>query len=189
MYTVKAVLSKRIEIPNEIMMLVGSFIFAMLIAVGAFVYIPLPFTPVPITLQVLFVLLCGIILGGRYGTLSTLLYVLSGAAGLPVFAGAFGGMTRILGPTGGYIIGFLIAPSIISLVFKRTGKRILSTVVAMCLGLLVIYLTGILHLSIFLKSGFLNAVKLGILPFIPGDTIKIVIASFLVHTTRRKMWN
>lgn len=189
MFSVKAVVLKTVGVPRHITMILGSFAFAMLITIGAFVYIPLPFTPVPITLQVLFVLLAGLFLGERYGTLSVLIYVASGLAGLPVFAGAVGGMLRILGPTGGYIVGFLIAPSVVSFLFRKMGNRTFSAFIAMYAGLLIIYLFGMLHLSIFLKKGFLNAVELGILPFIIGDTIKITLATFLFRITRRKVWN
>jgi biotin transport system substrate-specific component len=181
--------TKRREIPLQWAHLVGSVVFSLLITIGAFVYIPLPFTPVPITLQVLFVLLCGVLLGSRYGTLSVSLYVAAGILGLPVFAGAYGGFLRILGPTGGYIVGFLIAPSVVSFLFRITGRRTLSAVAAMCGGLCVIYCTGVVHLSLFCDYHFLNAVRIGVIPFVVGDLCKIFLASILIHTLRRRVWN
>jgi len=189
MCSAKVVLSRRLEIPRDVTMLIGSITFTLLITIGAFVYIPLPFTPVPITLQVLFVLLAGLILDGRYGTFSSLIYVVLGVTGLPVFAGAVGGISRIFGPTGGYIIGFLIAPSIVSYLYKITGKRNFSAFLAMCAGLSVIYLFGILHLSIFLEYRLGNAFKIGVLPFILGDSFKIILAYLFVRISRRQIWN
>ncbi|TET18189.1 MAG: biotin transporter BioY [Candidatus Cloacimonadota bacterium] len=189
MHNVKAVISKSVEIPRNITMIVGSFIFATLITIGAFVYIPLPFSPVPITLQVLFVLLAGVLLGTRYGTLSVLIYILVGAVGVPVFAGAIGGIARIAGPTGGYLAGFLIAPSIVSFLFARMGKHVFAAAIAMLAGLFVIYFLGMLHLSLFLGTTLLHTLKIGVLPFVAGDIVKIILAVFLVFITRRRLWN
>lgn len=188
MYSVKAVVCKKIEIPRSLMLLIGSITFAVLITIGAFVYIPLPFTPVPITLQVLFVLLAGIVLGERYGILSVLFYTGAGVVGLPVFAGAAGGMAIFIGPTGGYIVGFLIAPLLIASIMKKLGRGVPSAFLAMLVGLSVIYLFGAIHLSVFLGTGFVGAVKLGVVPFIAADFMKIIIAIVFIHTTRGKDW-
>jgi len=189
LHTVKSLATKRILIRRDITMFFGSFIFALFITMGAFVYIPLPFTPVPITLQVLFVLLAGVILGERFGTLSMLLYTGAGAIGFPVFAGAVGGISVVLGPTGGYIVGFLVAPLIISAIIKKIGKGIVATSLAMLAGLFVIYLFGVVHLSVFLANGFGTAVKLGVIPFVAGDLVKIALGVILVHSVWRKAWN
>jgi biotin transport system substrate-specific component len=189
LYTVSKVLTERIEVPKTIMKQLGSFIFVLLITIGAFVYIPLPFTPVPITLQVLFVLLAGIILGERYGSLSTMLYVIMGVLGLPVFAGATGGVMRLVGPTGGYIVGFIFAPIVVSFLYRKIGRNSFSTLVAMLGGVIVIYLFGALQLAIFLKRGFLYVMYAGILPFVVGDCIKIILAFFVVRFIKRNRVN
>lgn len=186
MYRTKAVALKKITIQKDILMLLGSFIFTILITIGAFVYIPLPFTPVPITLQVLFVLLAGIILGERYGSLSTLMYVIMGICGLPIFAGATGGILRLIGPTGGYIAGFVFAPVVVSLLYRKTGKSSFSTFVAMLGGVIVIYLLGAIQLFVFFNRGFLHVIKVGILPFIAGDFIKIALAFFVIQFIKRR---
>ena len=186
MYNAKVISKKKIELAPSVTKLLGSFTFALLIAIGAFVYIPLPFTPVPITLQVMFVLLAGIMLGGAYGSLSVLIYVIVGIAGLPVFAGAAGGFARILGPTGGYIIGFLLAPFVVSSIERKLKQRTLLLYLAMFAGLFVIYAFGMLHLSIFLKNNILAAFRLGVLPFITGDIVKIIFAVFFIQSVRRR---
>ncbi|MCH7819743.1 MAG: biotin transporter BioY, partial [Candidatus Marinimicrobia bacterium] len=89
--------------------LVGGF--ALLTALGALIRIPLPFTPIPITLQTFFVLLAGAMLGSKRGTLSQMVYVFAGAAGIPIFAGMSSGLALLAGPTGGFLAGFLLAPS------------------------------------------------------------------------------
>ncbi len=153
--------------------LIGIGIFIAFTALGAFVRIPIPFTPVPITLQTFFVLLAGALLGKRLGALSQLGYVFLGSLGLPIFAGATGGLIPLFGPTGGYLLGFILAAYIIGKVLstkERAGFG--QTVLAMVLGSLIILLLGAIHLALVLHLGIGKAFLLGILPFLPGDILK-----------------
>jgi len=93
---------------NELQRIAYTSLMAALIAVGAYIAIPIPIVPVPIVLQNLFVLLAGLLLGSRWGLASMGLYLLAGSIGLPVFSGGRGGLAHFLGPTGGYLIGFAV---------------------------------------------------------------------------------
>ena len=153
-----------------------SLFFALIIALSAKIKIPLPFTPVPITCQTLAVFLSALFLRGVFGPLAVGFYLLFGILGLPYFAGQTAGFSYLLGPTGGYLIGFLISAIIISK-WKDIHSYV-RTFLVLLLANLVIYLLGVLHLSLWTGS-FKKAIYLGMLPFIPGDLIKIFIALLL----------
>ena len=164
---------------------IGSFI--AFTALGAFVRIPLPFTPVPITLQTFFVLLAGALLGKRLGTLSQLGYVLLGSLGLPIFAGAKGGLVTLFGPTGGYLLGFILAAYIIGKVIELEEKANFGWVVlAMAIGSLIIYLLGAIQLALVVHLGVRKALLLGVAPFLPGDTLKLLAAASLYHKLQER---
>ena len=159
--------------------LIGSVVFAGLTIVGANVYIPL--MPVPVTLQTLFVLLAGAAIGGRYGTLSQVLYVGMGAAGVPVFAGHLGGLSVFAGPTGGYLLSFLIIPYLVSRLMGRlpTLRR---QVFAFSVGTGLIFVLGVSHLAVIYTSDLSLALRLGMLPFIPGAIFKIFAATSITRS-------
>ncbi len=157
-------------------------VFAALTAVGAMVSIPLPFSSIPFTLQVLFVLLSGLVLGPVDGALSQIVYLLMGAVGLPVFAGFSGGLGIILGKSGGYLVGFVFASFFVGLLGKTTNFVRLYLVSV--LGLLLIYLFGALQLSLVMALGFKKAVIVGVLPFIPFDLVKAAMAVFVALRLR-----
>lgn len=167
---------------------------SLLTALMARIAIPLPFTPVPITGQTFAVLLVGAALGSRRGALSMALYLLEGAAGLPVFAGGAAGLARVLGPTGGYLIGFIAAAFVTGWLAERGwDRRPLTAALAMLAGNLVIYLFGLIWLAYgpwlapwlvhqpgrFAHGlwGSKGAIALGLLPFIPGDLVKLALAT------------
>ena len=153
-------------------------LFAAMTAVGA--YIRIPVGPVPITLQVLFVFLAGAMLGSRWGTISMVVYVLLGIVGLPVFAGGASGIGVILGPTGGYLIGFVIAAFIIGFMAERRGTSSMPLNAGfMIIGLIVIYALGVTQLKFVADLTFVQAVTLGMLPFLIGDFLKIAVASYI----------
>ena len=159
--------------------------FACLTAVAARASIPLPFTPVPITLQTLAVLLSGALLGSRAGASAQLAYVAAGAAGLPVGASGNFGMTWVMGPTFGYAIGFVAAAFVTGLMVERGwGKGIWRLAVAMVFGNLVIYVLGVARLGQFLDGGVQAAIVAGVLPFLIGDAIKIAVAAGVVPSAR-----
>ena len=134
--------------------------------------------PVPMTLQPLAVLMIAMLCGRNIGFASIGLYLFQGMIGLPVFAYG-GGMPYLMGPTGGFLIGFLIAGVIVGeLADRGWGKEIFKSVSAMILGLIVIYICGILQLSII--KGFDYAIIKGMEPFIVGDFYKLILASLLL---------
>lgn len=155
-----------------------------LMAVSARVAIPLPFTPVPFTLQPLAVLLTGALLGSRLGALALLAYLAEGLAGLPVFSAGRSawtpvpplGLPLILGPTAGYLFSFPVAAFVVGgLVERGWGRRLGRTLVAMTIGMVIIYLGGTLWLARFV--GVEMALVQGVLPFVPWDAIKVAIAA------------
>jgi len=148
------------------------------------VRIPLPFTPVPITLQTFFVLLAGLMLGSYRGALSQLLYLLWGISGAPLFAGSAAGMAVLLGPTGGYLIGFVTSAWLVGRLVHSNTQPV--TVVAwVSLGSLTILLCGWLWLLAFHIGGAIGAFQLGVLPFLPGDVLKTLAASGIYLSYRR----
>ncbi|QDA31577.1 biotin transporter BioY [Thermococcus indicus] len=157
-------------------------LFAALTAVGA--QISIPIGPVPITLQVLFVLLGGLVLGARLGFLSQLVYVAMGTVGIPVFAGLQGGFAILYGPTGGYIAAFPIAAFIAGYLTEKTEKK--AGMLAGSLGgIAVIYLLGWLRLAFFMNGDFENAFRLGVLPFMPFDVLKAAVAVSVAQMVRK----
>lgn len=153
---------------------------SLLIALSAQVAILLPFSPVPVTGQTLAVLLVGALLGSRRGSLAVMTYIAQGLVGLPVFAGGAFGLARLFGPTGGYLIGFVAAAYLVGLLAERGwDRRVLTTAAAMALGNVVIYAIGALWLAPFV-GGLDKALAAGVLPFIPGDLLKIGAAALLL---------
>ena len=148
----------------------------LLVALLAQVRIPLPFTPVPLTGQTFAVLLVAAALGSRRGIASLGLYALLGLAGLPVFAGGGSGPARLLGPTGGYLLGFVLAAWIVGRLAERGLDRSLRTAwLPFLAGTLGITLCGAGWLA--LSLGLAKALTLGVLPFLVGDAIKILLAA------------
>ncbi|ASA77789.1 biotin transporter BioY [Thermococcus sp. 5-4] len=157
-------------------------LFAALTAVGA--QISIPIGPVPITLQVLVVLLSGLILGMRLGFLSQLVYVAMGAVGLPVFANLQGGFAMLYGPTGGYIVAFPIAAFIAGYMAEKTGGKT-GMIGGSLVGIAVIYLLGWLRLSLFLGGDFHKALLIGVLPFVPLDIGKAALAALIADRVKK----
>jgi len=154
---------------------------AILIAFCSVIEIPL--RPVPVTGQTFGVLYVAALLGPVQGTCAVLLYLTAGLAGLPVFSGGSFGVYQLFGPTGGYLVGFIAAAAVVgSLSGRNTVGRRLPVAVAMLLGTLVIYAFGVLRLSSFI--GFERSITLGVLPFLPGDLFKLILASLLLPDTR-----
>ena len=157
----------------------------MFVALSGRVAIPLPFSPVPVTGQTLAVVLVGISLGARRGALSLLLYLAEGAMGLPVFAGGGLGPAWIVGPTGGYLWGFVLAAYVVGSLAERGWDRSIgSRALAILLGNAAIYLLGLPWLAQF--TGVERVLALGLYPFLVGDLAKLVLA-MLAMTARRKI--
>jgi biotin transport system substrate-specific component len=152
------------------------------ISLAAQLQIPLPFSPVPVTGQTFAVLVTGAVLGARLGAASTALYLVGGAIGFPIFAGASAGLSRVTGPTGGYLVGFIVAAFVVGLLAKR-GSAPWRTASAMVVGQVVIYAFGLAWLSRFpLPIGLPEA---GLYPFLVGDVYKLVLAVAAVRSAWR----
>jgi biotin transport system substrate-specific component len=150
-----------------------------LITIGS--WISIPFIPVPLTLQTLFVLLSGALLK-RYGFLPPLTYLLLGVMNIPVFHNGLSGVGVLLGPTGGFIVGFIPAAAIVGLAYEqeRTGVRF----AGLAAGTLIIYLCGILWMVSSTGMTVAGALALGVLPFIPGDILKAAAAYLIERRVR-----
>ena len=149
--------------------------------------IPLPFSPVPLSLTMLAIFFSLYVVGMKLGTLSTLLYLLIGLVGLPVFSNFSGGAGKLLGPTGGYLIGFIFMALIAGFFIDKWLNNLLLGFVGMVLGTAVCYAFGTAWLAyqnhLTLKAALLAAV----IPFIPGDIIKMVIAVTLGPLVRKAL--
>ena len=157
------------------LVMAGSLLMALL----AQVRIPLGFTPVPLTGQTLGVLLVGALLGSRRGAAALALYIAEGVLGLPFFAGGGSGWAYLLGPTGGYLLGFVAAASVVGWLAERGLERKLRTaLLPFAAGTLVIYLCGAGWLAVLM--GVQKAFALGVLPFLFGDVLKALFAALLL---------
>ena len=168
-------------------------LFAALMAICSLISIPLGFTPVPVNLATLGVFLAGGLLGKKYGTISIAVYVLLGAVGVPVFAGFRGGLSVLVGPTGGYIIGYIAAAFLVGLLTellvpkagRSAGREILACIIAMIIGLFACYLLGTLWFMISTHTGVWAALVSCVFPFLPGDALKIAAGTILTQKLRR----
>jgi len=163
---------------------VGIVGFAVALALASQVAVPIPGTPVPITLQPLIVVLAGMWLGPGAGAASMILYLIAGAAGLPVFS-PFGapGLARFLGPTGGYLFAYPVAAFVAGTLSCR-ARSLLGRWVAALAGTTVLLLGGLAQLAI-LTGSLSQAVPLAIHPFVPLDAVKALVAALLVPKSTR----
>ena len=137
-----------------------------------------PFSIVPVSLSTLIIYLNLVLLGGFHGTISTILYILLGFCGLPVFSGFTGGVGKVLGPTGGYIIGYVFLSLIAGLFIDKDNNEVFA-ILGMILGTIALYIIGTLWLKYQTNMTFLEALFAGVIPFVVGDLIKIFIAFYL----------
>ena len=151
---------------------------ALLVALAAQAAVPMPGTPIPLTFQVPAVLIVGGLLGPRWGALSLVTYLVLGALGLPVFApGGVPGVSRLLGPTGGYLLAFPLAAAVMGRV--ANGRRLPSLAIGLLLGTVAIHIGGVAQLAV-LGGDVASAVQLGSLPFWLGDVVKLSLAGLIV---------
>jgi biotin transport system substrate-specific component len=162
-------------------------VLAALTAAFAYVSIPLPGLPAPISFQVFGVYFAGLLLGPKWGGFSQALYLVVGIAGAPVFSNGGAGLGYVLGPTGGYLVGFLLAAIVIGAIVHRSlDPKPLSTVSlgvqagALVVGLAVIYAVGVPWLAVQTGMGIVAAAEVGMVVFVPGDIVKIVATLGLV---------
>lgn len=159
---------------------------AIICILGPFaLYIPI--SPVPISLGFLAIYFVMMVLGLKLGTLSVVIYILLGLVGLPVFTGFTGGPGKLLGPTGGYIIGYIFLALICGFFVDKWNGRLLPCVVGMLLGTAVCYLFGSFWLSFQAGYTLPQALMAGAIPYIPGDLIKLALAVSLGRQVRKRL--
>ena len=181
------------KIKNTPTKILISFLFTILIALSS--KISVPFYPVPMTMQTFVVLLCGVILGPRFGFITLSLYLFEGAIGLPVFQGTPEkglGIMYLMGPTGGYLIGFIISAFIAGLLFSKEisfnmkffvkynkNENFISVFIKLLIALIPVYLLGLIWLGTVLgwDKPILN---FGLYPFMLGEFFKITLLSFII---------
>lgn len=164
-------------------MILFALLMTALTVVGAYISISLPFSPVPITMSNLFVILGGLVLGKKWGLLSTVLYLLLGAIGLPVLAGGEGGIAHFFGPTGGYLIGFAVAAFAVGSLVEIGESSVLKDALAVVAGYALIFTFGVPWLMYQLDFTFGKALTAGVFPFLPGAVFKGIVAVGLA-----KLW-
>ena len=167
---------------NPLRMMVYASLLAALTAASALFSIQIG--DVPVILYNFFILLMGLLLGSRWGTASVAVYLLAGSLGLPVFAGSKGGLAILLGPTGGYLIGFLPAVFIIGLISEKFNQRLLPDIIALLCGTAVIYALGVIQLKIVLDKTWMVSLAIGFFPFIIFDLVKLVAAAVTAKAIR-----
>ena len=149
--------------------------------------IPLPFSPVPISLTNLVIFISVFILGMKDATISFLIYLLLGTVGLPVFSSFRAGLSVLAGPTGGYLIGFIPMAIIAGLVIDRYINKRIVCLLGMIAGTAVCYLFGTAWLAYQANMGFQAALMAGVIPFIAGDLIKMVLAMLIGPQIRSQL--
>jgi len=179
---------REVSLVNKIILALG---MAVLTGILAQIRLFLPWTPVPVTCQTFAVILAGIVLGKYWGGISQIIYVVLGAAGIPWFNGATGGYGVIMGPTGGYLLGFILAALFIGHVVDNykwsRGFYQLLGIMAFA-NFILIYLPGLIQLNIWLylfkgtSSNFTQLAYAGVMPFIAGDIIKIISAALIARS-------
>ncbi len=164
---------------------------ALMVAVLAVLaQIAIPVGPVPFTMNIMGVFLAGGLLGSRLGTITMLVYLLLGAFGLPIFSGTRGGFAVIAGPTGGFLWGYVIAAYIVGYFYQGNGKfksKYLNFFLGAVLGLVVIYVLGVIQLKFVLGLGFWEALAMGVTPFIIPDFIKIFFVAIIIAPLKKAL--
>lgn len=147
----------------------------------------IPLSPVPISLGTLAIYFVLIVLGMKLGTISIVVYILLGLAGLPVFTGFVGGPGKLFGPSGGYIIGYLFMALICGFFIDKWGNMLLPSFLGMILGTIALYLFGSLWLAYQQSYTLLQALMAGVIPYIPGDIVKLILAMSLGRQIRKRL--
>lgn len=180
-------LNKEIILDKNISAVIGLFTFTLLTVVGAFVRVPLPFTPVPITAQTFFIFLAGLFLGKRLASLSQLSYIFLGISGLPVFTTG-GGVLCLSGPTGGYLLGFIVCAWVIGRLMElKSNPTFFWVLFSVFTGSLSLYFLGVVHLMLLTGASFSKGIYMGFLPFFPGCILKMILASLIFWKFRYRI--
>lgn len=162
----------------------GVIAFVLATAFGAQIAVRLPWTPVPVTFQPLFVVLAGVVLGARAGAIAMVAYVTIGALGAPVFSNGGAGFAWLVGPTGGYLLAAPAAAFAAGIIAGREGTAV-RLLTGLTMGTAVMYLGGVSQLAMLTGQGWAAAFALGAVPFLVGDVTKILFAFAVVAGIRR----
>ena len=156
-----------------------------LMCVCSQIAIPLP--PVPLSLSLLAVHLCGALLGPSWGAAAAGAYVLLGSAGLPVFAGFAGGFSILFGPTGGFLLGYIACAWIVGMLVHRVGFSRRALILSMSAGTLLCYLSGVFWFMLLTGTDLAGSLAVCVLPFLPGDVLKILLAAALTRRMQKPL--
>ena len=168
-----------------------SALFTALIIIGGYISIPIPISPIPIVLADFFVMMAGLFMGYKWGAGSVMLYVFLGFVGLPIFAGGKAGLSVIVGPTGGFVLGYLLMAFIIGFISTRGKASFVKNLAALIIGNISLYTVGILGLKISMDLSIGKAIAVGLFPFIIGIVIKVaallILARILLPQFKQKI--
>lgn len=170
---------------NSVYGLCLSALFAAFIAVCSQIQIPLPM--IPINLALFAVYTAGAVLGVKYGTLSVAVYVLLGMVGVPVFANFKGGFGILFGKTGGYILGYVLAAVVVGALYEKCKDSFWKICLVMTLGLFLCYTFGSLWFMYISKTGLWATLGYCVLPFLPGDAVKIVLSALVSKKLKKSI--
>jgi biotin transport system substrate-specific component len=159
---------------QQVLLVVGASFF---VGLCAHVSVPLPFTPVPLTLQNFAVLVVGLALGSRRGFAALIVYLAEGMAGLPVFAGGAAGLAPLLGPSGGYLMMYPLAALAVGLLAEHLGRRFWPAVLACVAGEILLFAGGIAWLALWAHGSWPQAMQFGLYPFVFAEFAKIAAAA------------
>jgi biotin transport system substrate-specific component len=183
----EAIIKKELIRDKQLCRLLAVGVFIILTALSAFVRIPLPFTPVPLTLQTFFVLLSGALLGRKLGVSTQAAYMLLGLSGQQVFTGLGSGSLYLLGPTGGYIVGFMLASFLAgSLLFEEKQNSVIIFAKLLTADFIILF-SGTLWLKVSLSCTLGKAFLLGFFPFILGDVFKVILATVVYNKVHARI--
>jgi len=168
----------------DIVLVISASLF---VAVCAKVSLPLPFTPVPLTLQNFAVLVVGLSLGARRGAIAMGLYLLEGAMGAPVFNSiGLGGLAQVVGPTGGYLMAYPLVAYLTGKIFEMRNRSFTAAVEGAAIAELVLFTSGVSWLMVLTGTPLSKAAAFGLYPFVPAEVLKIAAAAAIVTAWERR---
>ena len=164
---------------NKVRDITAIGLMVALLCISSYIAFPLPFTPIMLTSQTIIINLIAITMNTKKGVLSIIVFYFIGSIGLPVFSGGKSGVGTLVGPSGGYFLGFLLTVLVISLIKGKNLNLKKSILLTVFVGMTMIYICGAAWMGYYNGLSFMENLKVSILPFIPGDLIKCVLASFI----------
>jgi len=162
-------------------------LYIAILCVSSYIIIPLPFTPVVLSLQTVMVNIIGLTLKPKYAAITISIYLLMGLVGLPVFSGGTSGPGKLFGPTGGFYFGFLFAAIIISLLKGKAGSFVRYMIITILIGLPLQHISAILLMCLHNGANIAAAASAVSFPFIPGDIVKCILASYIATALNKRM--